>query len=191
MKRIKMIVPVAMVALAGCEKATESLGSVVSLRSSYRDTEGLIVSSNKVGKINWNDPELKLWYRECGAPFSPIEMVIVEAKGRHLYCKCFDDSDAEQTNKPSAILYHDCDIKEWREVMRVLKTCGMESWSDEYCDPCVCDGTFWHIKIACGTNVVARIDGSNLWPESFGKFLKIKKMALEHPELHKFNCKSK
>ena len=179
----RLIALLAIVAANGCDNPGDGkpMNKQIHRGSEIRiETRG-----DEVGRINWDDPEFNLEYRESSSLLERIETVSVDANGKHLYCKRFESSADEKDDKPSMALYHDCNDEEWKCVMRILKSCGIEVWHRCYRNAVAWVDSLWYVKICSGTNLVVGIIGSAACPESFDKFLQLKEMAFGHPEVRK------
>ena len=132
----------------------------------------------KVGKINWNDPNLALVYDEGGTPFSPREILTLRFADRMLQCECFRDGN--RYGVPYLYLHHQCSKDEWQYICDILNGCHIEQWSIDYEATGVCDGTSWSIEVLREGMIEKRIHGYNAGPDNWAQFLELKSFAMEH-----------
>ena len=134
--------------------------------------------AGRVGKIDWDNPNLVLRYDEYGGPFLPREILTVRFADRMLKFECEDGLESDHVR-----LNHKCTDAEWRFVLGILKGCHMEKWRVSYSPPpdvIILDGGGFDLEITYD-GVKKGIYGYNESPDNFEQFLRLKKYAREHP----------
>ena len=118
-----------------------------------------------------------IFYKEYGAPFSPIEEVTVVLKTKAVSIVCFEDYDAEERGKPSGKADFICTEEEWRGVTNLLASAGIGRWKSRYVNPEIADGTFWRLELK-KEKETKKYSGANSFPEGFKYVFKLKRFAM-------------
>ena len=160
---------VALSAIFGCHADSEPVVT------NGENRTGIASGSVDRDEILWGVESI--FYKEYGAPFSPIEEVTVVIKTKAVSIVCFEDYEAEKLGKPRGKADFICTEKEWRGVTNLLASAGIGGWKSRYVNPNICDGTFWRLELK-KENETKKYSGANDFPEGFKNIFKLKRFAM-------------